>query len=102
MKDFARSGDSIAEVAARHGVARSTLGTWTAGLRIDEELTGGRWVRDGLIMRWQSFLQPTRPDIDDRARRVEWEDSMFDDDEARDCHRLYAGGWRTDRVMVGE
>ena len=37
IADFRESGDTIAEVADRHGIARSTLGTWTAGIR-DEQL----------------------------------------------------------------
>ena len=48
IADYLETGDTIAEVAARHGVARSTLGTWTAGIRHDLGYNGG-WEVRGLI-----------------------------------------------------
>lgn len=48
VADYRDSGDTIAAVAARHGIARATLGNWAIGVRSSDDiaLTGGRWVID--------------------------------------------------------
>lgn len=104
IADYLESGDTISAVAARHGVARSTLGHWTAGLRDGEGLTNGRWVLcpRTRVQRWQEFITPTRLNMTDRERHIEWEDAMFDEDEARMLHARFANGCREERTVVGE
>lgn len=46
IADYQTSGDTVAAVAARHGIARATVGNWTNGTRDGFELTGGQWVID--------------------------------------------------------
>jgi transposase-like protein len=48
VDDFLTTGDTIAAVAARHGVARSTLGTWVSGLRSELAYMGGYELRGGV------------------------------------------------------
>lgn len=121
------AGMSQHAAAKKHGVAKSTAHGWVkeagisrslseakdvelSGLRArkaaDAEaevaLTGGRWVRRGLVMRWEPFIAPSKRDLSDRERRIEWEDAMFDEDEARDLHARYFNGCREPRTVVGE
>lgn len=49
IRDLIESGDTIAVVADRHGIARSTLGNWTNGLREDLGYHGG-WESRGGVM----------------------------------------------------
>ncbi len=111
IADYKASGDSYAVVAARHGMSRTHLhalvnpGKKRARKQAEQEevaLTGGTWVRDGLVMRWQPFIAPSKANLSDRERRVEWEDAMFDVDEARDLHARYFNGCREPRTVVGE
>ena len=48
VADFLETDDTIAQVAARHGVARSTLGTWVSGLRSELAYVGGWEIRGGV------------------------------------------------------
>lgn len=48
VADFLETDDTIAQVAARHGVARSTLGTWVAGMRDELAYVGGWEIRGGV------------------------------------------------------
>ena len=58
VTDYQTSGDTLAEVARRHGVSRSALAKWASppdrAARIydqsDDQYTGG-WERVGLIQR---------------------------------------------------
>ena len=49
VADYRESGDIIAVVAARHGVARATLGTWVNSVGDDSLAYVGGWeVRGGI------------------------------------------------------
>lgn len=50
VADYYASGDTIQQVADRHGVPRGTLGGWVR--KRDDVLTGGQWVLD-LVRRVQ-------------------------------------------------
>lgn len=41
VADYRQSGDTIAVVAKRHGVARSTLGTWATGSKAADDYAYG-------------------------------------------------------------
>lgn len=101
VDDYNASGDTMTAVARRHGVSRNALTDW---VRAEEGvgLTGGRWVNVRGVMRWEAFVAPSVRDLSDRERRIEWEDAMFDEDEARDLHARYANGCREGRTVVGE
>lgn len=102
VADF-RAGDNYTTVANRYGIARSTLKGWLVTTADDIGLAGGRWVPNGRgVQVWQPFVAPTRVDLTDRERRIEWEDRMFDDDESRDMHARYFNGCREPRTVIGE
>ena len=113
------SGLSMRRVAELHAVAESTVCKWVqdAGIsrsparaadlrreRVDAELalTGGRWVSVRGVHRWVPFVAPSKQGMSDRERRIEAEEAMFDDDEARDLHARYFNGCREHRTVVGE
>jgi len=48
IADYRESGDTIAIVAARHGVGRSTLGSWVNACGDDIAYVGGWEVRGGV------------------------------------------------------
>ena len=113
VADFHASGDSYAVVAARHGISSSRLHRIVnpeppkkrapKGWEDDEmALTGGRWVSVRGVMRWEPFRKPSRRGMTDREQRIEWEERMFTEDEAREAHRLHAGGCREPRTVMGE
>lgn len=52
VADYRESGDTIAHVAARHGVARATLGKWVTVSGDDKSLAYvGGWEVRGLVKR---------------------------------------------------
>lgn len=108
VADYRASGDPLAVVARRHGVSKTALSSWVnprhkkrqrdVWSEAEVALTGGRWVNVRGVMRWEPFAgQPV-----DRQRRVEWEEAMFDEDEAREAHARYAYGHREPRIVMGE
>lgn len=62
VEDYRSGTDGIRTVAARHGVSPTALHSWVTPpkprvrkpdhLREEFALTGGRWVRQGLVHRW--------------------------------------------------
>ena len=49
IADYINSGDTIAQVAARHGIGRATVGYWVRGVRRDELAYVGGWeIRGGV------------------------------------------------------
>lgn len=50
IADYRNSGDTIAIVAARHGIARATLGAWVSGLRDDDLAYVGGWEVRGSVL----------------------------------------------------
>ena len=49
IADYINSGDTIAQVAARHGIGRSTFGCWVNGLRDELAYVGGWEIRGGVL-----------------------------------------------------
>jgi transposase-like protein len=49
IADYLNSGDTIAIVAARHGIGRATLGHWVQGLRVDDLAYVGGWEVRGSV-----------------------------------------------------
>mgnify|MGYP003333731644 CR=1 FL=1 len=109
------TGMTCAAVAAKWGFAPSSVNRYIRKakgmgpakarrqqLEAEVALTSGSWVRAGLVMRWEPWLATSVADLSDRERRVQWEDAMFDEDEARDLHARYANGCRESRTVVGE
>ena len=112
VDDYRTSGDSYADVAARHGVSRGALHSWVNPTEpkkrepktwaADElALTAGRWVNVRGVMRWQPFQHFDR-NLTAGEIRVEAEEAMFTDDEARAAHAAYVGGFRDPRHVMGE
>ncbi|MDR7253731.1 transposase-like protein [Nocardioides sp. BE266] len=112
INDYRASGEPLATVARRHGVSKTALSSWITPQKkrgpkqwgADElALTGGRWVNVRGVMRWESFTpRPVDCDLTDRQRRMQSEDAMFTEDEARQAHAAYAYGRRDPRTVVGE
>lgn len=49
IADYINSGDTIAQVAARHGIGRATVGYWVNGLRDELAYVGGWENRGGVL-----------------------------------------------------
>jgi hypothetical protein len=100
------AGMSSITAATKHGVSPSTARGWIhrAGISRGIALTGGVWVicQRRRIQVWQPFIAPSKQGMTDHERRIEWEDAMFDDDEARDLHARYFNGCREPRTILGE
>ena len=111
VADYKASGDSLGTVARKHGISKSALASWIKPKKRYprknysecDGLTGGRWVLNSRgIKVWQPFLATSVAGATDQQRRVEWEDAMFTEDEAREAHRMHANGRRDPRTVVGE
>ena len=104
-EDLGISDQSVIRWVKAAGVKvrpRSTHGDYTKLSDTDAALTGGRWVRSGLLWHWQPFIAPSKRGMSDRERRIEWEEAMFDAEQLRDLHARYVGGCREPRTVVGE
>ena len=116
VADYVTEGMSSSAVAEKHGVNPKSVTEWVraAGEVVrapgapavisgqDVALTGGEWVRVGLVMRWQPFIGAPERELSDRARRVQWEDATVSDIQARAAHARFFAGDRDDETLLGE
>lgn len=110
VRDYERGEASICQVAQKHRISPSTLHRWienesgasaTSAVPDDYRLTGGQWVNDRGVMRWESHRPKLKRFPSARDRRAT-EEAMFTQAEAREAHAGYVAGVRESRTVIGE